>query len=149
MSNFQSPQSHIHVIARGFLVRGDKIILCRAKDSDYFFLPGGHIEDGESARTALLRELYEEIGPADYKITSFMGVVENIFPLEESILQQEMNIVFAVDVPIEMEITTKENHIEFVGVPKESLAEYRILPTSLKDALLDWAQLKNPFFKES
>ncbi len=56
---FQEPKSHIHLIARGLLLRGDSIILCRVKGAELFFLPGGHIEDGESAKVALLRELCE------------------------------------------------------------------------------------------
>ena len=61
MIKFQEPKSHIHLIARGFLTCGEEIILCQTKDAKWFFLPGGHIEDGESARATLLRELREEI----------------------------------------------------------------------------------------
>ena len=148
MKRFQWPKSHIHSIARGLLVHGEEIILCRIKDAKWFFLPGGHIEDGESARVALLRELHEEIGIGDYKITSFIGVCENIFPVEEDILQHEINIIFEVNVPHGLEVNSKEDHIEFVSIIKKNLKDYKILPATLKDCLIEWLENKKPFLKE-
>lgn len=148
MTRFQGPKFHIHLIARGLLIHGQEIILCRVKNAKWFFLPGGHIEDGESARAALLRELQEEIGNSDYKITSFVGVCENIFPLEDGVLQHEINIIFKVDVPHKLQVNTKEDHIEFVSVVKKSLKDYKILPSALKDGLLRWFENKKPFLKE-
>ena len=145
---FQGPKSHIHSIARGLLVRGEEIILCRVRDAKWFFLPGGHIEDGESARATLLRELHEEIGTNDYKITSFVGVCENVFPLEDGVSQHEINIIFKVDVPREVWVNTKEDHIEFVNVAVSDLKDYKILPATLKDGLLEWLKNGKPFLKE-
>ena len=148
MTRFQGPKSHIHSIARGLLVRGEEIILCRVKNEKWFFLPGGHIEDGESARATLLRELREEIGTSDYKITSFVGVCENVFPLEDDVSQHEINIIFKVDVPREVWVNTKEDHIEFVNVAVSDLKDYKILPATLKDGLLEWLKNGKPFLKE-
>jgi len=145
---FQGPKSHIHSIARGLLVRGGEIILCRVKNAEWFFLPGGHIEDGESARATLLRELREEIGTSDYKISSFVGVCENIFPLEDDVSQHEINIIFKVDVPQEVQMNTKEDHIEFVNISVDDLKNYKILPAALKDGVLEWLKNGKPFLKE-
>ena len=145
---FQGPKSHIHSIARGFLMRGEEIVLCRVKNAEWFFLPGGHIEDGESARATLLRELREEIGTSDYKISSFVGVCENIFPLEDDISQHEINVIFKVDVGKKVKMNTKEDHIEFVNISIDDLKNYKILPAALKDGVLEWLKNGKPFFKE-
>lgn len=145
---FQGPKSHIHLIVRGLLLYGDSVILCRVKDAKWFFLPGGHIEDGESAKVALLRELREEIGEGDYNITSFVGACENIFPLEEGVFQHEMNIILAVNVPEGIEPKTKEGHIEFISVAKNDLKNYKILSANLKDGIIEWLYSNKPFFKE-
>jgi 8-oxo-dGTP pyrophosphatase MutT (NUDIX family) len=146
---YQAPESHIHNIARCLLVHGEEVILCRVKNEKWFFLPGGHIEDGESARTTLLRELREELGNNEYKITSFVGVCESIFLLEEGVSQHEIDIVFKVDVPSGFKINTTEEHIEFVSVKKKDLKDFKILPTTLKEGLLEWLENEKPFFKEA
>ena len=147
MQIFQGPKSHIHPIARALLAQDDNFILCRVKDAKWFFLPGGHIEDGESAEKALLRELHEEIGNGDYKVSSFVGVCENIFELKEGVLQHEINIIFKVDVPSTLNIDTREKHIEFISVPKDDIENYKILPTSIKDGLIEWLKDGRPFLK--
>lgn len=148
MLKFYPPQSHIHVIARGFLIHNNVVILCRVKGSQSFFLPGGHIEDGESAQSALIRELGEEMGTNDYRISDFLGVCENIFFVKEDVLQHEINLVFKVETSDNFKMDTKEDHIEFLGMKKEELKNCKILPTQLKDGLLEWLDTGKQFFKE-
>ncbi|RUV28212.1 NUDIX domain-containing protein, partial [Mesorhizobium sp. M1A.T.Ca.IN.004.03.1.1] len=54
-------------IAMGALIQNGTVLLARRSSRrkvhrDRWSLPGGHIEDGEDAETALRRELMEEIG---------------------------------------------------------------------------------------
>lgn len=145
---FKGPKSHIHNIARGLLIKDGEVILSQVKDAKWYFLPGGHIEDGETARESLLRELKEEIGEASYKITDFVGVCENIFALDEQTSQHELNLVFKIDVPSSFDVQSKEDDLEFVSVPKDALKDYKILPATLKQGLLEWLDTNVPFFKE-
>jgi ADP-ribose pyrophosphatase YjhB (NUDIX family) len=147
MTEFDKPKANIHFISRGLLVQGDNIILCRMVGSKWYFLPGGHIENGETAKQTLLRELEEEIKAADYKIGDFLGVCENTFELSENVLQQEVNMVFAVEVPQDLVVDTKEGHIEFVVVPKSELLEYKILPAGVKDGVAEWLNSGKVFHK--
>ncbi len=52
-----SPEIHK---AAGIIVRDRKLLVERSKDKVYFISPGGSIEDGETAKQALIRELMEE-----------------------------------------------------------------------------------------
>lgn len=62
----------------GIAVRDGRVMLNRARDGAYWFIPGGRIEEGEDSRTALVREMREEIGqevaPGDLVCT-----MENFF----------------------------------------------------------------------
>ena len=56
-----------HDVVVGALVRGGRLLLAHRSPArrwypDVWDLPGGHVEPGESARQALVRELAEELG---------------------------------------------------------------------------------------
>jgi 8-oxo-dGTP diphosphatase len=44
--------------------RGDTLLLVRVRQNSHWYLPGGKIEEDESAESALARELAEELGIA-------------------------------------------------------------------------------------
>lgn len=48
--------------AAGNIIKNKKILLERSYDKPFFISPGGRIEQGESAKQALIRELREEFG---------------------------------------------------------------------------------------
>ena len=102
--------SGIETIARGVCVRGGKVLLCRAKGGATTYLPGGHIEFGETGREALVREIKEELG-LDAVAGRFLGVVENSF-MQKGRPHAEINLVYELSVP-DGETVAKEDWIEF------------------------------------
>ena len=72
----------IETIARGVLIHAGHVLLCQALDSQgepkYAYLPGGHVEFGESAADALAREFIEEAG-LEVQVGACMLVGENRF----------------------------------------------------------------------
>ncbi|MHB1395098.1 MAG: NUDIX domain-containing protein [Clostridia bacterium] len=50
-----------HMIVRAVIISDYHILLAHQKGADNTFLPGGHIEIGESAVAALKREVREEL----------------------------------------------------------------------------------------
>ena len=51
-----------HHLARAVFIHENKILLAQAKGDTNTFLPGGHVEFGESAKETLKREIQEEMG---------------------------------------------------------------------------------------
>jgi len=136
MDTYLKTKSQIHPIVRGVIKQGDHIILCRVKDQNWYFLPGGHLENGETSKECLLRELQEEIGDHYYKITNFLGLIDNCFRLDENISQQEINMVYEVEMFETVEIESQEDGLEFIKVHKDDIKDYRILPKTLKDLIV-------------
>ena len=70
----------IENIVRALVFRGERneILLTRQKGKDYTFLPGGHIEFGETGRQALDREMLEETG-SEGRIGLHLWTIENLF----------------------------------------------------------------------
>ncbi len=45
----------------GIIIKERKLLVTKAYDKDIFIAPGGRIEEGETSKEALIRELYEEL----------------------------------------------------------------------------------------
>lgn len=67
-----------HYLARGIAIIDNKVFLAHAKGENNTFLPGGHIEVGEKAEEALIREIKEEIGK-EVEVCRFVGAVEHMW----------------------------------------------------------------------
>ncbi len=89
-------QSNIETIARGVLVREGRLLVCQPKKGGRCYLPGGHIEFGETARSALVREIKEEMG-RDASATTFLAVTENSF-LQNGEPHCEINLLFSLEI---------------------------------------------------
>ena len=53
---------HIRVSARGIVINGDMILLNEFGGGQYYNIPGGGVEPGETVKQAAKREIYEESG---------------------------------------------------------------------------------------
>lgn len=101
----------IETIARGVCIRDGKILLCRAKGGKTTYLPGGHVEFGETGREALVRETKEELG-IDAETGAFLGVVENSF-MQHGKPHAEVNLVYELKLPDGISAQSREDWIEF------------------------------------
>lgn len=139
---------HIHVLSRAVIIDEEHILLCKTLDlpSNFYFLPGGHVEHGESIEQAVLRELLEESG-AVCTITRFLGCLEHSFkPGRYSVCHNhEYNFIFEAtsdSLKINNPIPDLEEHIKLSWMPLSQLAEIDF-PTPLKTLIPKWLEYKN------
>jgi ADP-ribose pyrophosphatase YjhB (NUDIX family) len=96
----------------GVAVHEGRVLLHRSEHDDFWALPGGRIEVGESSTQALRREMLEEVG-AEVTVGRLLWVVENFFqhyPLDQSpdtaisIDHHEIGWYLEMEVPADAEL---------------------------------------------
>lgn len=128
----------IETIARGVCVKDGRLLLCRAKGGGSTYLPGGHIEFGETGRAALVREVKEELG-VDSSTGSFLGVLENSF-IQNGRPHAEVNLVYELKLADGVDadgLKSCEDWIEFVWQDMDDLESANLLPEGFR-ALSGW-----------
>lgn len=136
------PDLHIEFIARGVLLNEGRILVCTNLTRGYHYLPGGHVEFGESAAQALARELIEETG-LRLKPDRLLLVAEERFH-NGARPRHEVNLVFHVEHPGQApQVTSLEPAIGFNWLSAEQLQSADFRPASIKRWLLAWG-LKTP-----
>jgi 8-oxo-dGTP diphosphatase len=98
------------VAVRALITSGNKMLAVKEVDGgDWWAIPGGGVDYGESLRECLLREINEEIGVSSSSVSSDFQIVHyTIGKIVNGV--PRMNIFFKVSVP-EDEIT-KTDHVE-------------------------------------
>jgi 8-oxo-dGTP diphosphatase len=118
-----------HHLARASIVKENKVLVAHAIGNKNTFLPGGHIEFGESAKDALIRELEEELG-VSCVVRDFLGLVEHKW-LNKGILNCEINQVFKIqsnELQISANPKSMESHIEFFWRGADELEDLQPYP---------------------
>ena len=130
-----SSPNTIEVIARA-LVRGPQgVLVCQNLKRGYYYLPGGHVEFGETAAEALRRELLEETGIRT-RIGPLLLVAEVRFD-DRGRPRHEISKMFHVehfDFPAHLQ--TLEPKIAFCWLAPDSLASADLRPACIKSWIL-------------
>ena len=127
----------VETIARGVCIRDGKVLLCKAKGGKTTYLPGGHIEFGETGAQALKREIQEELG-VESEAGEFLGVVENSF-LQHGRPHAEINLVYKLTLKSPRgvardtmeEAVSQEDWIEFEWRDLDDLENANLLPSEM------------------
>lgn len=141
--------NNICILSRGVIIDQDNILLCKTLDLavSFYFLPGGHVEHGESASRALVRELEEEAG-TKCRIKRFLGCLEYSFEPSYSSFchNHEYNFIFEIepnDFKIDKQIPQLESHIELVWIPLNQLSMIDFRAEPLKKLVPYWLEFSH------
>ena len=124
-------RGEIETIARGVCTADGKVLLCRAKGGSSTYLPGGHIDFGETGAAALAREMKEEAA-VDVEVGELLGVVENSF-LQHGERHCEINLVYGMKMEpaAAARLRSAEDWIEFEWRDVRDLASANLLPAEM------------------
>ncbi len=128
----------IETIARGVCILDGRLLLCKAKGGKTSYLPGGHIEFGETGRQALVREMREETGLAA-TTGRFLGCLENSFE-QHGKPHAEINLIYELKITDEAAaraVKAQEDWIEFLWCPLAELASANLLPVAFQKLSAD------------
>lgn len=131
----------VEIIARGLATRGGRVLLCRNRKHDYAYLPGGHVEPGETAARALAREFQEETGLA-VNVGNILLAHENLFE-QRGKPRHEYSLLFHVEHahgPWPELVPSLEDKITFQWAEVAALPEIGLVPP----AMLAWLTAGGP-----
>jgi ADP-ribose pyrophosphatase YjhB (NUDIX family) len=110
------------------LADGDgRILLIRRTDNNYWSIPGGGVEPGESVGEATAREVKEETG-IDCEVTGLVGIYSDpghVAAYDDGEVRQEFSICLTAQM-LSGTLRTSEESLEVRFVSPEELAGYEM-----------------------
>ena len=140
-------EGRIELIARGALMRRGSVLVCRDKKGGYAYLPGGHVEFGETAERALIRELEEESG---LKVRAgACALVHEHFFEQKGTKRHEVTLVFHMEHAGSDEalegVKSLESHLVFEWMDLASVGDHDLRPHAQKAWLMAGAPTSTEF----
>lgn len=144
MVSFDDGARRFNYRTAALIERGGAVLLHHAVGGFAWTLPGGRVELGEDSRTALCRELEEELGVAA-DIGALAGVVENFFTLD-GVAAHQLTFIYRATLPEDFPFVLGaichrcrdegvDLEFEWIGLNASALAGRGLYPVVLREAL--------------
>ena len=140
----KNESEEFHCRTCGIIKQNEMFLIMRVNKTDYYHIPGGHVELGETSKNAVIREIKEEIG---------CGVKEaNLFAIQENFWIRkgkkchgiEFYYIIEPDVHLDQINHEKiendkgeEKLLEFKWVTVDELENIDLRPANIKELLLN------------
>lgn len=113
------------------------VMLNKSVDGDFWFIPGGRIEEGEDSHTAIIREIKEELNQ-DIHVHGLVCTIENFF-IENTQKYHEICFYYRVTIPEPWDgnkiIQDGKNKLEYAWLPINSINKETTYPAIIKDVI--------------
>jgi ADP-ribose pyrophosphatase YjhB (NUDIX family) len=142
--SFESKGLRFNYRVVGAAFRKDEVLLHRSERDDFWSLPGGRGEIGETSLTTLVREMAEEL-EVEVEVKRLLWVVENFFEYEGTPFH-EIAFYFHMELPEDSPIYRAAEDVSaldhgvaltFRWFKLARLDSVTIYPTFLKESLRD------------
>lgn len=112
--------------------RNKDILLCKNIEHSLYYLPGGHVEFGDSMNKTVYKELNEELGLREDQIKNlkYIDVLENFFGEGEN-QSHEINLIFSANLSEDASIKSMESHIDFEWKNINELKDISFMPIEM------------------
>jgi 8-oxo-dGTP diphosphatase len=121
----------------------DRVLLCRQEKpgKEYWLLPGGGVDGGETLIEALRRELREELGiEADVQFEGPVAIVDSITPKTALARKHIVHIIFAADLSHRSlsDVETKDAEVKGARLFSNDELEDIVVHPPIKRFLARW-----------
>jgi len=128
----------VELIVRLIIKRGSTILLCADKENTHYFLPGGHVEFGDTLKQTIYKEMNEELG---LKIEQIFDISYNTFVEQMYINHEkkhhELCMIFNANISENVEPVSLEDHIYFKWIDKNDIKNINLLPKAVVPLLFE------------
>lgn len=140
MIDFTNEERRFSYRAAGVAIDGGCALLHRTVGEDFWALPGGRVEFGETSIDALTREMREELG-LSVQIGRLLWVAES-FLVDGGLCVHGIGLYYAMELPGDFanrapfEVVDGQNRLVFAWHPLTDLAGLTVYPPFLRKGLV-------------
>lgn len=135
------------LIVRGIVIDNGRLLVNKSTNrktgEDYFALPGGHLDPGDTCTSAVVREFEEELD-VKVRVEELSFVSESLYPGRKKSDSQRHELVLYFKATLELSLKEENGLIlspepskQFQWLPMTQLPDANLLPAAIKQFLLD------------
>ncbi len=126
----------IELLVRAVIEDHGRFLIAHAKGASNTYMPGGHVDPGESLKFALARELNEELG-IEVEVGRYLGAIEHAWE-DTAVDNHEIAHFFQATssgISADRHPKSLEDHIEFSWLAPSEFDKQNLQPAPLRQLI--------------